>query len=335
VNSLFSPLDGDARLPYRLEEAAPGVLVALAQGGGRAGANAVLVDLGDRVLAIDAGMTRAVGAALQAAAVEYFGRAPSWLAYTHGHADHVWGAAGFGGEVEIIATAVTAQRMVAATGREGDWLRDHAPAEVARIDAMLAAQPTPTRRAQLEAGRTYYTAALAELDNLRVRLPTMTFDHRLVLHGSRRRAEIITWGGGHTPGDAVVWLPDCALLATGDLATVDAHPWLGGGDAIEWLRILATLETLGVDTVAPGHGELSDGGALAAVADYIRCILESAEERPIYSANPTHSAATDDEVAQWARSLPIPSQWATWAFSSFYAQNLISLASRLLDQPPS
>jgi len=322
-------------IPYALKEVAPGVLVALAAGGGRAGANATIIDLGSQTVVVDAGMTREIGRWLWQTAVEYTGRAPGRLIYTHGHSDHIWGAAGFPPETEIIATGGTHQLLLALAGHEGDWYRSTAPAELERIGKMLAAQPTEARRAQLEAGRYFYESALAELPTLQVRKPTLTFSHRICLHGSSRQMEILTHGGGHTRSDAIVWIPDASILIPGDLVTVNAHPWIGGGDALEWLRILATLETLGATTVIPGHGPVSDGKTIDTVGAYIRCILDMVEGVPLHDDTNDDEPArnlSDAEITEWANSVAMPEAWTDWAFSAFFANNLKQLARRLLDQ---
>lgn len=326
-------------VPYSIEEPAPGVWVAVAAGGGRAGANAAIIDLGDRTLVVDAGLTRAVGAWLCAVSRATTGRDPDWLLYTHAHSDHVWGAATFPPGTEICATRGTWQLFVAEAGREGEWHRAAAPAELARIDALLALEENPERRSRLEAGQAFYRGGLIELETLQVRRPTVTFDRRLLLHGSRRQVELATFGGGHTRSDAVAWVPDANLLVAGDLITVEAHPWLGGGDILEWLHILNTLHTLGAQTIVPGHGPVSDGSACTGTDEYLRCILELADGAPLFG-----SAAEDaddageallvppapDEIRQWARNVPLPARWSSWAFSSFFAHNLQVLAQRLL-----
>ncbi len=323
---------------YTLEEVAPGVVVAVAGGGGRAGANATIIDLGDRSVVVDAGLARSVGAALVEATREATGRAPAWLVYTHAHSDHIWGAAGFPETTEIVATRGAQQLILAAAGHEGDWYRATAPAELARIQRLLAGEQAPQRRAQLQAGLSFYTTALAELPTIQLRRPTLAFDRRITLHGSSRMLEVVTHGGGHTRSDACVWVPDVNLLVAGDLVTVDAHPWLPGGDPLEWLRILATLETLGAQTIVPGHGAVGDHAACAAVADYIRCILQLAEGAPLApreedadDLEDAYLAPSPEETRLWARSLPMPEAWSSWAFSSFFAHNLQHMATRLLE----
>jgi cyclase len=62
------------------------------------------------------------------------------------------------------------------------------------------------------------------LPDLRRVLADVTFEQRLTLHSSRRRAELITYGGGHTSSDALLQLPDHRVALIGDLLFVGSHP---------------------------------------------------------------------------------------------------------------
>jgi len=42
---------------------------------------------------------------------------------------------------------------------------------------------------------------------LQHRLPNLTFDRRMLFHGSARSAELISFEHGHTESDAVLFLP--------------------------------------------------------------------------------------------------------------------------------
>ena len=84
--------------------------------------------------------------------------------------------------------------------------------------------------------------------------PHLTFDDRLTISGTKRHVELLTYGGGHTPSDAMLYLPEDRVLFTGDLLCVQAHPMLTQGDPHEWLRILDRIEQLDFEIAVPGHG---------------------------------------------------------------------------------
>ena len=53
----------------------------------------------------------------------------------------------------------------------------------------------------------YYQSIVMAKPLLQVRAPNLTFTERLEFHGKDRTAELIAFGGGHTEGDAVLFLP--------------------------------------------------------------------------------------------------------------------------------
>jgi glyoxylase-like metal-dependent hydrolase (beta-lactamase superfamily II) len=65
-------------------------------------------------------------------------------------------------------------------------------------------------------------------------------------------------GGGHTPGDTMVWLPQSGVVFTGDVVYVDRilglHPV---SKTKNWLESFEALEALKPLTVVPGHGQIS------------------------------------------------------------------------------
>ena len=60
-----------------------------------------------------------------------------------------------------------------------------------------------------------------------LRLPDVTFTQRMAFHGSRRVAELICLGGGHTPSDAFLYLPADHIAFMGDIVQVGYHPMIG------------------------------------------------------------------------------------------------------------
>ncbi|MGQ9723899.1 MAG: MBL fold metallo-hydrolase [Tepidimonas sp.] len=66
-------------------------------------------------------------------------------------------------------------------------------------------------------------------------------------------------GGGHTPGDTLVWLPQTRVLFSGDVVYVDRilglHPV---SRTKTWLQSFAAIEELKPAVIVPGHGRVTD-----------------------------------------------------------------------------
>jgi glyoxylase-like metal-dependent hydrolase (beta-lactamase superfamily II) len=69
------------------------------------------------------------------------------------------------------------------------------------------------------------------------------------------QVRVVYRGGGHTPGDLMVWLPTTGVVFTGDVVYVDRilglHPV---SKTKTWLQSFEALEALNPRVVVPGHG---------------------------------------------------------------------------------
>jgi glyoxylase-like metal-dependent hydrolase (beta-lactamase superfamily II) len=81
-------------------------------------------------------------------------------------------------------------------------------------------------------------------------------DTRLNLGGVA--VQVVHRGGGHTPGDSMVWLPQSGVVFTGDVVYVDRilglHPV---SKTKTWVQSFEALEALSPKTVVPGHGKVT------------------------------------------------------------------------------
>ena len=82
-------------------------------------------------------------------------------------------------------------------------------------------------------------------------------DTRLELGGTV--IELKYRGGGHTPGDLMVWLPQKNVLFSGDVVYVDRvlglHPV---SSTKTWLQSFALIDELKPQTLVPGHGRVTN-----------------------------------------------------------------------------
>ena len=73
---------------------------------------------------------------------------------------------------------------------------------------------------RLDANRAAYGEEAPELHAIVLTPPTETFDDALDLG----RAQLLTYGGGHTESDAFLWIPEVATLLAADLVVMTPTP---------------------------------------------------------------------------------------------------------------
>jgi cyclase len=88
-------------------------------------------------------------------------------------------------------------------------------------------------------------------------LPTMTFSGTLTLDLGGVEARVIHPGHGHTPGDAVVFLPGESIAVCGDLVSSGYHVNFEDASLAGATAGLEFLASLGAETYVPGHGRAS------------------------------------------------------------------------------
>jgi len=73
------------------------------------------------------------------------------------------------------------------------------------------------------------------------------------------RVEFRHRGGGHTPGDMMVWLPGPRVLFAGDIVYVDRLLGvLPVSSTRQWLEAFDVVEQLSPAIIVPGHGRVTD-----------------------------------------------------------------------------
>jgi glyoxylase-like metal-dependent hydrolase (beta-lactamase superfamily II) len=101
--------------------------------------------------------------------------------------------------------------------------------------------------------------------------PDRLFDQTDSLQLGEVNIQIIYTHGGHTPGDAVVWLPKSRTLFSGDLIFVDRLLGvLPFSNSKDWLASVEAIERLNPKVIIPGHGKVCDlTKALHDTKDYL------------------------------------------------------------------
>ena len=189
--------------------------------------NAGFVVTAEGVVVIDALASPRQGEQLLRAIRRVTDRPVVWLVLTHHHPDHHFGAVVLR-KAGARVIAHPDKRTLASEGGEdaliADWVR------VVGLDAMRGFEfaNAPDRPV---------TAA----DTLRLGGTTIVIAHP---------------GGGHSPGDLIVWLPREAVLFAGDVLVEDGVSMVVDGNSSELLRALDTVSGMRPRVVVPGHGAI-------------------------------------------------------------------------------
>jgi hypothetical protein len=69
----------------------------------------------------------------------------------------------------------------------------------------------------VEGGKAASDAVSAEFQDLKVKVPDLTFDHDLQVDLGNREVQLKYLGRGNTVGDAIAYLPKERILINGDL----------------------------------------------------------------------------------------------------------------------
>jgi glyoxylase-like metal-dependent hydrolase (beta-lactamase superfamily II) len=239
-----------AALDMEFRPVAPGIYVFIGETGARTyeneGMNAnsgfIVTDAG--VLVVDSGSTWKVAEAIHAAIRRVTNQPVTYVVNTGGQ-DHRWFGNGYfraqGAEILAAAAAID----------------DMSTRGVAQLQAL--------------AGELKDRVVGTE-----VVLPTRTFAQAEVLTLGGREIHVLHFGGGHTSGDSVVWLPADGVLFAGDLVYVDRLLGvLPFSNATAWLASFEAMERLKPRIIVPGHGAVCDlPKAQRDTRDYLRLLVD-------------------------------------------------------------
>ncbi len=198
------------------------------------------------VLVVDAHINGTMARQIQAAVREVTDKPILYLVNTNYHGDHTFGNYAFPAETKIVAHRKTAEAM-----------------------------------AHFEQEKTLMLLTLngnaAVIDDVRLRLPDITFEQSLRLDLGGRVVELHHFGQGNTAGDTVVYVPEAKAAWTGNLILgAGSIPWAIEGQTQAYLETIARMAArLDVETIVGGHILLTSGETLGAYLDYLSAHIQS------------------------------------------------------------
>jgi len=266
-------------LDVRFEPIAENVYVYIGDTGGRSAqnqglnANLGLVVTPQGAVLIDSGATWQSARLIDDAVRRVTTQPVRWVINTGGQ-DHRWLGNGYfqGRGAELISHASALPDMRARGGEQLEALR--------RLLGTAADDTVPVLPMRLIEGA----------------------DARLDFGGSV--FELRHRGGGHTPGDMMVWLPQSKLLFAGDIVYVDRLlAVIPVSNTRNWLAAFAVIETLAPTKIVPGHGRVTDlATAQAQTRDYLAALRKCMKRAVDEGLDPSAAARSFDGKA-WGQLL--------------------------------
>lgn len=193
------------------------------------------------------------------------------LLNTHGDGDHWYGNGLLDDAVEIIATERAIEQM-----------REEPPAMLTRLAPLGTAAGLAGRVPLLPGGASMrglalFSAALGryEFSGISPRMPGSPFTGALGLEVGGRRIEVVEVGPAHTPGDAIVWVPDTRIVFAGDIFFNGVTPITWAGAVDNWLAAIDRIELLEPDVIVGGHGPPGGLAEIQMLRDYWLAVIDA------------------------------------------------------------
>ncbi|MCP4416616.1 MAG: MBL fold metallo-hydrolase [Chloroflexi bacterium] len=261
---------------FQLQKVAKGVYAALVPDDGLAIGNAGIIDLGDQTLIFDTFEDPLCAEDLRLAAETLTGRPATYIINSHMHADHWYGNQVFAPSTPILATPTTFEGMAEFVEEVLEAKDDPSEYEawLQELTEDLDTATDPLKRQSLETWIRRVRGNWDALATLELRRPNLLFKEALVFQGTQRTAELVTWGGGHTNSDAMIFLPKEKIVFTADICFFHCQPYMGSGHPEKWITQLKRLAATEYKTFVPGHGPVGSREDIQLLLNYFQWLEE-------------------------------------------------------------
>jgi len=197
---------------------------------GETGGNVGIIELEDKVLAVDAqypGSAKKFREAIR----NVTDKPVTHLLLTHVHGDHVWGNQVFE-DTNIVSHERLKEKM--SMSLQNEW----APGNLEKL---------------LESYKEASPERWWLYEGLRIVLPSITFKTQYEIEGIK-----FIHTGGHSDCSSIVYVPEDRVVFAGDLLFVGRYPWAGDPTAnpTTWIAAFEAILDLEADKIVSGHGPL-------------------------------------------------------------------------------
>jgi len=109
----------------------------------------------------------------------------------------------------------------------------------------------------IEKFKRFEPAFMESLEEYFIKAPSITYSDRLTIYSGDHTIELINLPG-HTAGQTAVYIPQERVVFTGDNIFCKVQTFIHQGFPEEWIDSLKKIESLDIDVIIPGHGEICD-----------------------------------------------------------------------------
>lgn len=280
---------------FALEKVADNVYAALAAPRTPINCNAAVVVYDEGVLVVDTHSRPSSAKALIRQIAGITDKPVRYAVNTHFHWDHAQGnrayPAAFPRQVAIVSSTATRENLRLEGLERVKGQLDAAPREIEDLRKRLASAGDAAEQTRLRDQLRQQEEYLAELQQLELVLPDVTFDKTLIFHRTDVDIVLLFLGRGHTNGDVVAYLPKQRVVATGDLLH-GWMPYMGDSYPPEWVATLDALEKLEFDYIIGGHGAVKPKSHLRVFRNYLADLIDHVRRAKAGGASLEQAIAT-------------------------------------------
>lgn len=294
---------------FSIAKLSEGVYAAIAKKGEGAMSNAGFIDLGDEVLIFDTFVTPKAAKELRKVTEDITQKKIKYVFNSHYHGDHTFGNQIFE-DVTIISTSLTRdlhaqQNVIIDLNKEQVEMQLY----LNQLEQRVMTESDPVLLESLDSQFKEMSKVHASLPELRIVLPSLTFNNKLVIHGTCRTIELYCYGGGHTPSDAFLYLPEEKIAFMGDLILENLHPPIFNSQ--QFIANLSKVDAIDIQTIIPGHGNIVTKDQIGVISQYLQHLNMKVA-----------SSLEKGESLEQLLSTNIPKEYANWTGVDGYKRNL-------------
>jgi len=284
---------------FTLEKLSEGIYAAIAKEGEGAMSNSGFIDLGNEVIIFDTFTTPKAARDLRKLAEEITQKNIKYVFNSHYHGDHTFGNQVFEEELHMNKNVLL----------EHNKEKEDTEHYLIQLKQRMMIESDPILLKSIDTQYKEVRKVCDSIPELRIVLPNLTFEDKLVIHGSSRTVEFYCYGGGHTPSDAFLYLPEEKIAFMGDIVLENRHPPIYNSQ--DFIDNLTKVNQLDIQTIIPGHGSIVTKEQINVMIQYL--------EHLNWKVN---SLLRKNKTFEQILSTVAPEEYAKWTGIDGYKRNL-------------